>query len=194
MSSLRPPVPDSDSFLCPITRAVCEDPVICADGITYERDAIQTWLQQPRGIDPDTGLPRPRPPRSPLTNLPLLHAELVPNRALKSAIAAWFEHYPDMRLKPAKMHLEDVRVAVEALEREKGGEVQRLRARVQELEAELADRPKREEVAELTDEVARLKQHVLSGWLARERGKARDENEWREILERMQQEVSNYKG
>ena len=156
MASARPPIPDG--FTCPITHAVCEDPVICADGNTYERTAIQYWLQQPRGTDPDTGLPRP--PRSPLTNSALLHVELVPNRALKSAIAAWFAHYPDMRVKSAKMHLDDVRAAVDALEREAGGKRQSLRAQVQELEGKVAERD--ETIGELKKKVARLEQKLCN--------------------------------
>lgn len=100
---MRPPIPDS--FNCPITHEICSDPVLCADGYTYDRGAIEHWLTQSRGIDPDTGLPRP--PTSPITNLPLLHIEVVPNRALKSAIDAWFEHYPDMKIRQPKMSLAD---------------------------------------------------------------------------------------
>eukprot|EP00567_Pseudictyota_dubia_P017663 CAMPEP_0197460846 /NCGR_PEP_ID=MMETSP1175-20131217/54991_1 /TAXON_ID=1003142 /ORGANISM="Triceratium dubium, Strain CCMP147" /LENGTH=172 /DNA_ID=CAMNT_0042996017 /DNA_START=34 /DNA_END=548 /DNA_ORIENTATION=+ len=34
-----------DAFLCPITREIMTDPVICADGHTYERHAIDMWLR-----------------------------------------------------------------------------------------------------------------------------------------------------
>ena len=34
-----------DYFLCPITGDIMEDPVICIDGYTYERNAIEKWLQ-----------------------------------------------------------------------------------------------------------------------------------------------------
>ncbi|MEO1777044.1 MAG: U-box domain-containing protein [Pseudomonadota bacterium] len=34
-----------DDFLCPITRALMVDPVTAPDGITYEREAITTWLR-----------------------------------------------------------------------------------------------------------------------------------------------------
>ena len=33
-------------FLCPITHEVFDDPVIYADGHTYSRCAIQTWLRR----------------------------------------------------------------------------------------------------------------------------------------------------
>lgn len=33
----------------------------------------------------------------------LAFVELTPNRALRDSIAAWFEHYPDLRVRPARM-------------------------------------------------------------------------------------------
>lgn len=51
-----------------------EDPVICCDGHTYEREAIEMWLRNNS--------------RSPKTNQQLPSNELVPNYALKSAIEA----------------------------------------------------------------------------------------------------------
>ena len=109
-----PPIPDG--FICPITHHIYEDPVMCADGSTYERAAIETWLQQPRGTDAATGLPLP--PRSPLTNLPLGHVVLQPVRALRSAIESWLQHYPERRTKPPHMDLQDVRAAVDMLRAE----------------------------------------------------------------------------
>lgn len=61
-----------DAFLCPITREVLQDPVICSDGHTYSRHAIEQWLDAH-----DT---------SPKTGLPLKSKYLVPNYAIKSAI------------------------------------------------------------------------------------------------------------
>jgi len=63
-----------DSFLCPITREVMEEPVICADGHTYEKNSIQMWLQSHS--------------RSPKTNQELSSTELIPNHALRNAIEA----------------------------------------------------------------------------------------------------------
>ena len=48
------------------------DPVIAADGHTYERAAIQQWLQTRS--------------TSPVTLLPLPHTRLVPNVLAKTAI------------------------------------------------------------------------------------------------------------
>jgi len=63
-----------DSFLCPITREVMKEPVICADGHTYEKHSIQMWLQSHS--------------RSPKTNQELPSTELIPNHALRNTIEA----------------------------------------------------------------------------------------------------------
>jgi len=60
------------SMQCPITREVMKDPVVCSDGHTYERSAIQRWLQ--------------RNSTSPRTNLPLASNALIPNHSLRSII------------------------------------------------------------------------------------------------------------
>eukprot|EP00929_Paragymnodinium_shiwhaense_P083036 TRINITY_DN44075_c0_g1_i1.p1 TRINITY_DN44075_c0_g1~~TRINITY_DN44075_c0_g1_i1.p1 ORF type:complete len:302 (+),score=77.37 TRINITY_DN44075_c0_g1_i1:153-1058(+) len=64
--------PYLDAFLCPITQEVMEDPVLCVDGHSYERAAIDKWLRQHQ--------------RSPQTGLRLVSKCLVPNVALKKAI------------------------------------------------------------------------------------------------------------
>ncbi|CAH8362586.1 unnamed protein product [Eruca vesicaria subsp. sativa] len=69
-SEERQPLP---SFYCPITQEVMKDPHFAADGFTYEAEAIKKWFST--GHD-----------TSPMTNLKLSHRNLVPNRALRSAI------------------------------------------------------------------------------------------------------------
>jgi len=59
-------------FMCPITLEVMKNPVIAADGHSYERGSITAWL-----ASHDT---------SPVTNLPLTHKMVVNNHALKQAI------------------------------------------------------------------------------------------------------------
>ena len=34
----------ANDFECPITMEIMDDPVICCDGFTYERRAIEEWL------------------------------------------------------------------------------------------------------------------------------------------------------
>ena len=65
---------DMAAAICPITQEVMEDPVVCADGHSYERSAIEKWLQTKS--------------TSPSTNAPLLHKNLVPNHALRNLIDA----------------------------------------------------------------------------------------------------------
>ncbi|XP_073726910.1 WD repeat, SAM and U-box domain-containing protein 1 [Misgurnus anguillicaudatus] len=65
-----------DEYLCPITREVMKDPVIAADGYSYEREAIESWINM-------------KSRTSPMTNLPLQTTLLTPNRTLKMAIFRW---------------------------------------------------------------------------------------------------------
>ncbi|KAI3356189.1 hypothetical protein L3Q82_017447 [Scortum barcoo] len=65
-----------DEFLCPITRELMKDPVIAADGYSYERESIECWI-------------RAKNKTSPMTNLPLQTTLLTPNRSLKMAITRW---------------------------------------------------------------------------------------------------------
>lgn len=55
-------------------RPQCASRTLLQDGFTYERTAIVGWFQ--------------RSGNSPMTNEPLEHKGLVPNRALKNLIAA----------------------------------------------------------------------------------------------------------
>ena len=58
---------------CCLTQVVMVNPVIAADGHTYERTAIQHWLQGSC--------------LSPVTGGKLPHTRLVPNMLVKSALA-----------------------------------------------------------------------------------------------------------
>ena len=63
-----------DAFNCPITREVMKDPVICSDGHTYEREAIETWLRSNS--------------RSPKTNEQLVSTTVIPNHTMRITIEA----------------------------------------------------------------------------------------------------------
>ncbi|XP_041839495.1 WD repeat, SAM and U-box domain-containing protein 1 isoform X2 [Melanotaenia boesemani] len=65
-----------DEFLCPITRELMREPVIAADGYSYEKEAIESWINTKNRS-------------SPMTNLPLLTILLTPNHTLKMAIGRW---------------------------------------------------------------------------------------------------------
>lgn len=67
-------------FICPIFQEIMQDPVVAADGFTYESEALKGWLEG--GHD-----------TSPMTNLKLPHCDLLPNHTLRSAIQEWL-HQP----------------------------------------------------------------------------------------------------
>ncbi|XP_053140910.1 WD repeat, SAM and U-box domain-containing protein 1 [Hemicordylus capensis] len=75
-----------DEFLCPITRELMKEPVIAADGYSYEREAMENWIIKKRRS-------------SPMTNLPLQRLILTPNRTLKMAINRWLETQPEYKEK-----------------------------------------------------------------------------------------------
>ncbi|XP_078408356.1 WD repeat, SAM and U-box domain-containing protein 1 isoform X2 [Cetorhinus maximus] len=67
-----------DEFLCPISREIMTDPVIASDGYSYEREAIESWINTKKRT-------------SPMTNKPLESSLITPNRTLKMAIDRWIE-------------------------------------------------------------------------------------------------------
>ncbi|PSC68092.1 Alkaline alginate lyas 1-4 polyglucuronic acid lysase polysaccharide lyase family 14 vAL-1 [Micractinium conductrix] len=60
------------AFVCPLTQVAFSDPVVAADGHTYERYAIEAWLAS-------SGT-------SPMTGAPLADARLLPNHTLVAAM------------------------------------------------------------------------------------------------------------
>ena len=62
-----------DDYYCSITCEVMSDPVMAADGYSYERVAIEQWLATGAGT-------------SPKTNELLENEKLLPNKALKALI------------------------------------------------------------------------------------------------------------
>lgn len=60
-----------ENFICPITQDIMTDPVICSDGITYEKNAIVRWLQSNN--------------TSPVTRKYISNT-LIPNIALRNTI------------------------------------------------------------------------------------------------------------
>eukprot|EP00210_Caulerpa_lentillifera_P006942 g6637.t1 len=61
-----------DCIYCPITIEVMQDPVIAADGHTYERRAIEQWLRQKK--------------ESPVTRQPISSTVLTRNLAIKHIV------------------------------------------------------------------------------------------------------------
>ncbi len=65
----------AESLICPITLELFRDPVLAQDGHTYEREAIENWIQK-NGTSPTTG-----------QQLSLEH--LYPNNIVKKLVAAF---------------------------------------------------------------------------------------------------------
>ena len=74
-----PPGTVPHHFLCPITQDVMADPVKTVDGMTYDRPAIERWLQIAQ--------------TSPLTGLPLPSLELTPHGALRAQIEEFVDQH-----------------------------------------------------------------------------------------------------
>ena len=72
-----------NEFRCPITLEIMEDPVITADGHTFERNAILMWFQNGRNLI------------SPKTNQRLRHGNLIPNIALRNRIQDWIKGFKE---------------------------------------------------------------------------------------------------
>ncbi|CAG9320686.1 unnamed protein product [Blepharisma stoltei] len=73
-----------DDFCCPITGDLMEDPVVAADGHSYERESITAWFQRKK--------------TSPLTGLALKSTVLLDNHSLKAIINKFKENIPKIQL------------------------------------------------------------------------------------------------
>lgn len=76
-----------ESFLCPISHEIMDDPYIDQDGNSYEKAAIMEWLAA-RQV-------------SPITRRPLLPSNLVPNRVLKTLIEEYKATFTQSSVVPA---------------------------------------------------------------------------------------------
>ncbi len=67
-----------ESFRCPINMTIMRNPVICSDGHSYEKRAIQEWFRKSN--------------KSPQTNLVLDNQILIPNHSLRKSIEEFIQH------------------------------------------------------------------------------------------------------
>jgi hypothetical protein len=74
-SGRRPP---PDAFLCPISQELMAEPVMAADGHSYEKAEIEKWFATGKQT-------------SPMTNSAMASRALTPNHTLKSQIREWQE-------------------------------------------------------------------------------------------------------
>ena len=68
-----------NNFICSITLEVMKDPVICSDGHTYERSAIEKWLSTNSC--------------SPMTRQIITNKSLIPNIALRNIIQEYEKNH-----------------------------------------------------------------------------------------------------
>ena len=68
-----------NNFICSITLEVMKDPVICSDGHTYERSAIEKWLSTEN--------------HSPMTRQIITNKSLIPNIALRNIIQEYEKNH-----------------------------------------------------------------------------------------------------
>lgn len=54
MSNINEEIPEK--YLCPITQEIMTDPVVAADGQTYQMDSIKEWLNRGKIKSPLTGV------------------------------------------------------------------------------------------------------------------------------------------
>lgn len=102
------------------------DPVVCADGMSYERDYIQQWFS--RGNN-----------RSPITNAVLPHRTLIPNHALRGVIEDLKRRMPRVQLEQLKLQqsLTDTEAILDALSESQEALLQK--AAKPEMQDEVAD-------------------------------------------------------
>jgi len=82
MSNIREDLPEN--YLCPITQEVMTDPVVAADGQTYQRESITEWLTRGKR-------------KSPLTGAMLSHTILLDNIFAKNVIREFLERRPESK-------------------------------------------------------------------------------------------------
>jgi len=121
-------IPTPTSFKCPLTHDILEDPVATADGQVYERACIEEWFRRGNLT-------------SPLTSMALPTLQLVPNEALRKAIAEYVRLRPDSRRKPVGQRGYEFAVALwaEELAKKRGTQEEEMRLLREEFQAKDAE-------------------------------------------------------
>lgn len=70
---------------CPITGAIMRNPVLAADNLTYEEEAIREWFSRGHNT-------------SPLTRAVLADQNLRPNITVRKIIDDYISHHPEKRV------------------------------------------------------------------------------------------------
>ncbi|KAI3964131.1 hypothetical protein MKW92_039649 [Papaver armeniacum] len=83
-----------ETFFCPLTKDIMNDPVTVANGVTYERRAITEWFKKLGDTAEDVVCPT--------TGEKLVTTDLNTNIALKTTIQEWTERNEAARIKVAR--------------------------------------------------------------------------------------------
>ncbi len=134
----------SESILCPILQTPMRDPVIAADGHSYERAAIEQWIAQ-RGARAV----------SPLTGARLAHLELASNITLKVIIKTYLSSLPLRHTK--ELSQKDLALAIQLREEELSNQLAKQHKKLEQLSS-VEERlgPMEEENQRLRKEIERL--------------------------------------
>jgi WD40 repeat protein len=81
------------SILCPISQDTMRDPVIAADGFSYERSSISKWI--------DSCSQQGKTVISPMSGEPLASLHLLPNHSLRTMIQDLLSQNPDLHKRAA---------------------------------------------------------------------------------------------
>jgi uncharacterized protein len=73
-----PEVPED--YICPLTLEIYNDPVVAADGHTYEREEIQKWIDSGKRL-------------SPISGTRMNSKKLTPNHKMRSQISTWKDEH-----------------------------------------------------------------------------------------------------
>lgn len=83
-----------ESFFCPMTLEIMEDPVMTRLGSNFERKAIIEWINRGNIT-------------CPLTRQPLSYSKLIPNSALRKQIEEWKQAHGFDIVQQEKIEIED---------------------------------------------------------------------------------------
>lgn len=86
-----------ETFFCPLTKKIMEDPVTIESGVTYERDAISEWINKSDNNREEIFCPK--------SGQKLKSRNLSTNVALKATIDEWKERNETARIKAARAAL-----------------------------------------------------------------------------------------
>ncbi|KAL6635054.1 hypothetical protein ACP70R_027725 [Stipagrostis hirtigluma subsp. patula] len=86
-----------DAFFCPLTNEIMADPVTTESGVTYDRRAIEEYIEK--------FADSPEPVYCPVTKMPMQSKTMMSNASLKSVIEEWTMRNEAMRVRIARTAL-----------------------------------------------------------------------------------------